>query len=270
MSSTTTHKEKEKKALMRYVIVGMIVVAMAGYLTAFPIPPIPGEKITGVRGMVPDKVYGQVTESKTGTPVDGVLINITSNGTGFLWSNYTGVNELSIHGIYNTGQTLPAISGELVTVEVGDENTSGFRGSTNAVGEGDGITRIDLVVQDISAPNITDVSLPAAVLNGSNVSLSAKVLDNFRVSTVYASITPPNQTQKLVLLSDPENDTIYSGIFNETQWEGTYNVIFSANDSTGNEKTADRTFNANATIGQTNWLKTLSTGWNLVSMPIHA
>jgi hypothetical protein len=271
VSSTTNLNGKTgENALKRYVTGMLALAVMAGLLTAFPIPPEPGGKTFHVRDIPPveDKIYGQVTEALSGTPLDGVLVNITSNRTGRLWSNMTTVNELSIHGVYNTGNTLPNIKGDLITVEVGDENASGFRGSANAVAEEDGVTRVDLTLQDISAPDITDISLPAIVLKGSNVNLSARVSDNFRVNTIYASITPPNQTQKLVNLSDPENDTTYAGVFNETQWEGTYNVIFLANDSTGNEKTTSRTFNVNATIEQTNWLKTLGAGWNLISTPI--
>ena len=254
-------------ALERIVLTGLALTLLAGYFSAFPVPQMPDGRLLGVVALIQDKIYGQLTETQTGTPVDGILVNITANQTGFLWSNTTGINELAIHGIYNTGNTLSAIAGELVTVEVGSEASSGFRGSASGLAEEDQITRIDLTVQDIAAPNMTLHSIQSQISRGDTVNLSATVVDNLAVDTVRLSLAYPNQIQNAFNLSDPENDTIYYQLFNDTQLNGTYLVSFSANDTTGLSKNQNISFTV--VVNTTSFSESIPVGWSLISIPLN-
>lgn len=264
MYSTTHHKKG--RTLTHILFTGLALTLLTGYFSAFPVPQMPDGRLLGV-ALIQDKIYGQLTETQTGTPVDGILVNITANQTGFLWSNTTGENDLAIHGIYNTGNTLSPIAGELVTVVVSDEASSGFRGSASGLAEEDQITRIDLTVQDIAAPNVSVHANTAQISAGDNINLSATIADNLGINSVRLSLTYPNQSQSAFNLSDPENDTIYHQLFNDTQLNGTYLVSFTANDTTGLSKNQNISFTV--IINMTSWSESISVGWSLISIPLN-
>ena len=94
------------------------------------------------------------------------------------------------------------------------------------------------------APVITDTTIdPALVLVGENVSIKMSAYDDLGLlDTLWITITDPNSTAENIIL---QNNT---AINYTADLSGTYNVLFHANDTAGNEANTTGSFVANELI----------------------
>jgi hypothetical protein len=93
------------------------------------------------------------------------------------------------------------------------------------------ITNITLNVTDIP-PTITDVLItPTAFEIGyENVSVSAKITDNFAVDMAWIDVTPPNSSTYIQFMSQSINSSIYNTTYNSLL-EGYHQIKICANDT---------------------------------------
>lgn len=100
------------------------------------------------------------------------------------------------------------------------------------------------VGNDVAAPNVTNLT-PTAGQNfevGSIVDVAANVNDNVAVDKVFADVTLPDLSVQTIQLFDADLDTNFTGTFANTSQLGTYNVLFIANDTSGNVNETQTTF----------------------------
>ena len=84
---------------------------------------------------------------------------------------------------------------------------------------------------------VSTIARPAAVINGSDVTINANVEDNIQVDSVWANITLPDNSSHFV--SAGSLPYVYTTNVSQI---GTHTVTFYANDSSGNNATATKTF----------------------------
>ena len=100
------------------------------------------------------------------------------------------------------------------------------------------LIRLFSPVNDTTAPIfVLTTATPVAVINGSNITINADVNDNVQVDSVWANITLPDNTSYFI--SAGSLPYIYT---TDVSQIGTHIVTFYANDSSGNNATAIKTF----------------------------
>jgi hypothetical protein len=100
----------------------------------------------------------------------------------------------------------------------------------------------DFIVNDIIAPNITNIIAPSTTPN-SNVIITANVTDAYwnSIDTVLANVTWDSTSELLVMVYNPATG-LYNATFTNTTLEGTYNITIIANDTYGNTANATSQF----------------------------
>jgi hypothetical protein len=103
---------------------------------------------------------------------------------------------------------------------------------------------------DTLPPAVSSVQPPPGqdLAPNANITISAIVMDNVAVDTVYAFIILPDYTTAQVPLASI-GSALYSAVFTDTSLFGRYDVIIVANDTSGNVNNAVTTwFNVSTTI----------------------
>ena len=83
-------------------------------------------------------------------------------------------------------------------------------------------------------PQVTDpMPEPGEVfVRNSKIAITVTVVDNVAVDKVYANVSW-NNSFKYIELTDPDGNTVYEGLFENTSQTGTYNISYFANDTSG-------------------------------------
>ncbi len=105
------------------------------------------------------------------------------------------------------------------------------------------LSRTFFQVIEQNPPKVINV-LPAAgsEFNLSTIiTISANVTDDIKVGTVFAELSLPNLSIIQLPLTDTDNNTIYDGIFLQTDETGIYSVRIIANDTFGNINATETT-----------------------------
>ncbi|RKY41417.1 MAG: hypothetical protein DRP85_06410, partial [Candidatus Makaraimicrobium thalassicum] len=204
-------------------------------------------------------VYSNVNQNTTGNVESDqdVMANSTwsdnigistvlfrSNHTG-TWSNYTIADSICSQDGNEYYCTIPNTElslGEVVGWNYWANDTFSNWNQSMPV-------QVFTVVQDASAPNITDVNAtPNTIGLGKLINIKANVTDSNGIHTVKVNITLPDSSTEIYEMTNYTKD-IYE--YNYTAWQtGSYYYSIWANDTFGNVKTYDPYFYAcgNATI----------------------
>ncbi len=163
------------------------------------------------------------------TNISYVLANITypnstveqynMSFTGTIYElNFTNTNILGTH-----------------TITIIANDTAGNTNSTETLNFilGDGTNP---VVQDITPSEGTNYSL------NDEINITANITDNINISTVLVNITLPNSTVQQLIMTDPENDSIFNVTFTNTANKGHYNITIIANDTANNINSSEITY----------------------------
>jgi len=160
----------------------------------------------------------------------------------------TTVGDVPFYTTSNNPQQTSNLRGNESQVISWSVNSTGILGKVydffvEAIGQFVSYTTSSHVNLTISANDstspvfISTIISPAAVINGSNVTINANVNDNVQVDSVWANITLPNGGSKFISVGNLPY--IYKTPANLS---GIYIVNYYANDSSGNNATATKTF----------------------------
>ncbi len=177
---------------------------------------------------------------------DSIVIGQFSNQTKGAVSTITGAVPFYTTSD-NPQQTNNLRGGESQTISW-NVNVTGILGKiydffVEAIGQFVSYTNSSHVNIEISANDstipvfVSTIVSPAAVINGSNATINANVNDNIQVDSVWANITLPDNSSHFI----SAGSLPYVYTTNATQ-TGIYTVNYYANDSSGNNATATRTF----------------------------
>lgn len=104
---------------------------------------------------------------------------------------------------------------------------------------------------DTLPPSVSSVQPPPGqdLAPNANITISAIVMDNVAVDTVYAFVILPDYTTAQVPLASM-GSALYSAVFTDTNLSGRYDIIIVANDTSGNVNNAVTTwFNVSSSMG---------------------